>query len=84
MTLDGAAISGSPATLSSGAASLNVTTSATGSHTLKAVYNGDSNWAAGATASVTYNVTAAAVICKGRCDVVPVVKVPGIVPLHKQ
>jgi len=83
MTLDGAAISGSPVTLSSGTASLNVTTSATGSHALKAVYNGDSNWAAGATASVTYNVTAAAVICKGRCDVVPVVKDPGIAPLYK-
>jgi sugar lactone lactonase YvrE len=60
MTLDGATLAGSPATLSSGTASLSVTTSTTGSHTLKAVYNGDANWAAGTTASVTYTVTAAA------------------------
>ncbi|HEX8810918.1 MAG TPA: Ig-like domain-containing protein, partial [Terracidiphilus sp.] len=60
MTLDGATIAGSPVTLSSGTASLSVTTSTTGSHTLKAVYNGDANWAAGTNASVTYTVTAAA------------------------
>jgi hypothetical protein len=69
MTLDGAAISGSPVTLASGIATLNVTTSATGSHTLKAVYNGDSNWAAGTTASVAYTVTAAAAVKCSLCSV---------------
>ena len=59
MTLDNATISGSPVTLSSGTASLSVTTSVTGSHTLKAVYSGDTNWNT-ATASVAYTVTAAA------------------------
>lgn len=58
MTIDGAAIAGSPVTLASGVASLSVTTSVTGSHTLKAVYNGDANWTAGTTASVSYTVTA--------------------------
>ncbi len=68
MTLDGVTVSGSPATIASGLAYLYVSTAVIGSHTLKAVYNGDSNWAAGATASVTYNVVAAAAKC-GTCVV---------------
>ncbi len=68
MTLDGVTVSGSPATIASGLAYLYVSTAVLGSHTLKAVYNGDSNWAAGATASVTYNVVAAAAKC-GTCVV---------------
>ncbi len=69
MTLDGAAISGSPATLASGTVSVNVTTSVIGSHTLKAVYNGDANWAAGTTASVTYTVKAPAAFKCTTCGV---------------
>jgi hypothetical protein len=61
MLLDGAAISGSPATLnSSGVASLSVVTSVTGTHTLSATYTGDTNYAAAGPITRTYAVTAAA------------------------
>ena len=61
MLLDGAAISGSPATLnSSGGASLSVVTSVTGTHTLSATYSGDPNYAAAGPITRTYTVTAAA------------------------
>jgi hypothetical protein len=60
MTLDGVAITGSPATLSSGVASLNVTSSVVGTHTLAATYSGDSSYAAAGPISETYKVTAAA------------------------
>ena len=60
MLLDGAALSGSPATLnSSGVASLSVVTSVTGSHTLSATYNGDTNFSAAGPITRTYTVTAA-------------------------
>ena len=62
MTLDGTAISGSPATLSGGVAQLSVTTSVTGSHTLSATYSGDSNFAASGPITVTYNVTASSMV----------------------
>jgi hypothetical protein len=62
MLLDGGAISGSPVTLSSGAAKLSVKTSVTGPHTLSATYNGDSNYAASGPISETYTVTAASVV----------------------
>ena len=84
MTLDGAAISGSPVTLASGIATLNVTTSATGSHTLKAVYNGDANWATGVTGSVTYTVTAATAIKCGPCAVghpLPILNGPRLISM---
>jgi hypothetical protein len=62
MLLDGAAVSGSPATLnSSGVASLSVVTSVTGMHTLSATYAGDANYAAVGPITRTYAVTAAAV-----------------------
>jgi hypothetical protein len=61
MLLDGAAISGSPATLNaSGVASLSVVTSVTGTHTLSATYSGDANYAAAGPITRTYTVTAAA------------------------
>jgi hypothetical protein len=59
MLLDGAAISGSPATLTSGVASLSVVTSVTGTHTLSASYSGDANYAAAGPITRTYTVTAA-------------------------
>lgn len=60
MLLDGATISGSPATLnSSGVASLSVVTSVTGTHTLSATYSGDANYAASGPITRTYTVTAA-------------------------
>jgi hypothetical protein len=87
MTLDGATISGSPVTLASGTATLNVTTSATGTHTLKAVYNGDANWAAGTTASITYTVTVAAAKCD-LCGVTshpePIIHGPRIISFNPQ
>ncbi len=65
MLLDGAAISGSPATLSSsGVASLSVVTSVTGTHTLSATYAGDTNYAAAGPITRTYTVTAAAAVTK--------------------
>jgi Bacterial Ig-like domain (group 3) len=60
MTLDGTAITGSPVALSSGVASLSVTSSVVGTHTLAATYSGDSNYAAAGPISETYKVTAAA------------------------
>ncbi len=61
MLLDGAAISGSPATLNgSGVATLSVTLSTSGSHTLSATYNGDSNYAAAGPITRTFTVAAAA------------------------
>jgi hypothetical protein len=60
MLLDGATISGSPATLTSGAASLSVVTSVTGTHKLSATYNGDTNYAAAGPITRAYTVTAAA------------------------
>jgi len=63
MLLDGAAISGSPATLnSSGVASLSVVTSIIGTHTLSATYSGDANYAAAGPLTRTYAVTAAAAV----------------------
>lgn len=60
MLLDGAAISGSPATLNaSGVASLSVVTLVTGTHTLSATYTGDANYAASGPITRTYTVTAA-------------------------
>ena len=60
MLLDGAALSGSPATLNaSGVASLSVVTSVTGSHTLSATYGGDANYAATGAITRTYTVTSA-------------------------
>ena len=62
MLLDGGAISGSPATIASGVASLSVTTSVVGSHTLSATYNGDANYAAAGPITRTYTVTSAAMV----------------------
>jgi len=60
MLLDGAAISGSPATLNgSGAATLSVTLSTLGSHTLSATYNGDSNYAAAGPITRTFTIVSA-------------------------
>lgn len=59
MTLDGTAITGSPATLSSGAASLSVKTSVTGPHMLAATYSGDANYAAAGPISEPFTVSAA-------------------------
>jgi hypothetical protein len=58
MTLDGTAISGSPVTLSSGVASLSVTTSVVSSHTLAATYSGDANYSSAGPISEKYTVTA--------------------------
>ncbi|WP_058186052.1 choice-of-anchor D domain-containing protein [Terracidiphilus gabretensis] len=69
LTLDGAALAGSPANLTTGSASVNAVTSVVGSHTLKAVYSGDANWAAGTAASVTYTVKAAAAIKCVMCGI---------------
>jgi hypothetical protein len=83
MTLDGATISGSPVTLSSGTASLSVTTSTTGSHTLKAVYSGDANYAS-VNASTTYTVTAAASKLCPTCAVHahPIRATPAPIDIH--
>jgi Bacterial Ig-like domain (group 3) len=63
MLLDGATISGSPATLNtSGVASLSVVTSVTGMHTLSATYSGDANYATAGPLTRTYTVTAASVV----------------------
>lgn len=63
MLLDGASISGSPATLnSSGVASLSVVTSVTGTHTLSATYSGDTNHAAAGPITRNYSVTAATAV----------------------
>ena len=87
MTLDGATISGSPVTLASGTATLNVTTSATGAHTLKAVYNGNTIWASGAAATIAYTVTAAAAKCD-LCGVTshpePIIHGPRIISFNPQ
>jgi hypothetical protein len=62
MLLNGTAISGSPATLNgSGVASLSVTSTKTGSNTLSATYNGDSNYSAAGPNTHTITVNAPAV-----------------------
>jgi hypothetical protein len=58
-SVDGTAI-GSPKTLSSGAASVSVTETTTGTHTLSATYSGDGNYLAAGPITRTYTVTAAA------------------------
>jgi hypothetical protein len=68
MLLNGTAITGSPATLNgSGAASLSVTSTKTGSNTLSATYNGDSNYAA--TGPITENITVNAPAVKKQAKV---------------
>jgi hypothetical protein len=57
--VDGVA-DGSPVALSSGTASVNVTESVTGTHTLSATYSGDANYNPAGPVSRTYTVTAAA------------------------
>ena len=59
MLLDGAALSGSPATLNgSGVATVSVTLSTLGSHTLSATYNGNSNYAAAGPITRTFSIVA--------------------------
>jgi Bacterial Ig-like domain (group 3) len=57
--VDGVA-DGAPVTLSSGTASVNVTETVTGTHTLSATYSGDANYNPTGPVSRTYTVTAAA------------------------
>jgi hypothetical protein len=51
---------GSPVALSAGTASVNVTESVTGTHTLSATYSGDANHSPAGPVSETYSVTSAA------------------------
>jgi hypothetical protein len=61
MLLNGTAVTGSPATLNgSGVASLSVTSTKTGSNTLSATYNGDSNYSAAGPNTHTITVNAPA------------------------
>ncbi len=55
-SVDGTAI-GSPKTLSAGAASVSVTETTLGTHTLSAKYNGDTNYVAAGPITRTYSVT---------------------------
>jgi len=56
--VDGVA-DGSPVALSAGTASVNVTESVTGTHTLSATYSGDANYNPAGPVSESYSVTAA-------------------------
>ncbi len=70
MLLNGTAISGSPATLNgSGVASLSVTSTKTGSNTLSATYNGDSNYSADGPITRTVTVNAEAVTKESKVTV---------------
>ncbi len=70
MLLNGTAISGSPATLNgSGVASLSVTSTKTGSNTLSATYNGDSNYSSDGPITRTVTVNAEAVTKESKVAV---------------
>jgi hypothetical protein len=67
ISVDGNALAGSPFALSNGAASITVPGLSGGSHSITAVYNGDTYYAAGTASPFTLNVQQATLNIAGTC-----------------